>query len=141
MVQEDWGVWAAAIARRRPLPWWKLVGAGRSRPSGPHFGRGLAREVKHNTANTSRRSRKLIRARAGAPHGGGGTGSWQRGGRARTEGERKGKRVRRVPYHPWKLRRRLAVEDRFERRHGSARLGEGWGCGGGLGGSARDGCG
>jgi hypothetical protein len=89
---------AAAIARRRPLPWRRLAGDGRSRPSGPHFGRALAQEVKHGTANTIRHLRKLIRVRAGAPHDGGGAGSRQRGGRARAAGEGERKRARRVPY-------------------------------------------
>jgi hypothetical protein len=48
---------------------------GRSRPSGLGFGRGLAREVEQDMANSSRHSRRLIRVRAGAPRGWGGTGS------------------------------------------------------------------
>jgi hypothetical protein len=42
---------AAAIARRRAPPWWRLAGDGRSRPSGLHFERGLAREDAHGTRN------------------------------------------------------------------------------------------
>jgi hypothetical protein len=83
--------------------------------------------------NSSRRSRRRIRARFGAPHGVGGSGSRRQGGRARAEGERKGEGARRDPYHPKVLRRQLAVGDWWrqgeivaalssvERRHGDAR--------------------
>jgi hypothetical protein len=96
---------------RRSLPWRRLAGVGQTWPSGLHLGRDQALEVEHDAVNSFRRSRRLNTARVGAPHGGGGTGSRRQGGRARAEGDRKGAGVRRVPYHPWKLRRRLAAED------------------------------
>jgi hypothetical protein len=114
MDQREWGsgVRAAAIARRRPLPWRQLAGDGRSRPSGPHFGRDQALEVERDTVNTSRHSRKLIRARVGAPHGEGGAGSRHRGKLARAEGKEKGEGAWRGPYHHRVLQRRLEAEDR-----------------------------
>jgi hypothetical protein len=88
--------WVAGL----PFPWWRFAGVGRSRPSRLHFGRGLAREVEHDTANTSSFSRWPIRVRFGAPHGGGGTSSRHRGELTREEGKGEGKRARRDPYHP-----------------------------------------
>jgi hypothetical protein len=75
-----------------PFPWRRFAGVGRSRPSGLHFGRGLAREVEHDTAYTSRYLRRPIRVRVGAPHGGGGTGSRQRVELACSEGKGEGKK-------------------------------------------------
>jgi hypothetical protein len=113
--QREWGrgVWAAAMARRRALPWRRLTGDGRSRPSGPHFERDQALEVERDTVNTSRHSRKLIRAWVGAPNGEGGAGSRHRGKLARADGKEKGEGARRGPYHLRVLRRRLEAEDRW----------------------------
>jgi hypothetical protein len=103
----------AAIARQRPLPRRRFTGGGRSRPSGPHFERHQVLEVEHDALNTPRRSGKQFRARVGASHDGGGTGSRRQRGRACAEGNREGKGARRVPYLPWKLRWWLAVGDRW----------------------------
>jgi hypothetical protein len=65
------------------------------------------------TLNTSRHSRKQIRARVGAAHGGGGAGSRHRGELARAEGKKEGEGARRDPYHPRVLRRWLEAEDRW----------------------------
>jgi hypothetical protein len=97
------------------LPRRRFTGDGRSWPSGLHPGGGQALEVEHDVVNSSRRSRRRIRARVGAPHGEGGSGSRRQGGRARAEGERKGEGARRDPYHPRVLRRQLAVEDWWRR--------------------------
>jgi hypothetical protein len=61
---------AAAPGHRSHFPRRRFAGVGRSRPSGLHFGRGLAREVELDTANTSGYSRWLIRVRVGAPTAG-----------------------------------------------------------------------
>jgi hypothetical protein len=58
------GVWAAAMARRRALPWRRLAGVGQTWPSGLHLGRGQALEMEHNAVNTSGRSRRLAKAQA-----------------------------------------------------------------------------
>jgi hypothetical protein len=63
--------------------------------------------------NSSRYSRRLITVWVGAHYGGGCTGSRQRGELARAEGKGEGKRARRFPYHPMKLRWWLEVEDRW----------------------------
>jgi hypothetical protein len=101
------------MARRRALLWRRLAGDGRSLPFEPHFERDQALEVERDTVNTSRHSRKLIRARVGAPHGEGGAGSRHRGKLARAEGKEKGEGARHGPYHPRVLRRRLEAEDRW----------------------------
>jgi hypothetical protein len=51
------------IARRRWLPRRRLAGVGPTWPSGLHLGRGQALEVEHDAVNSSRRSRRRIRAR------------------------------------------------------------------------------
>jgi hypothetical protein len=53
----------------------------------------LAREVKHDTANSPRHSRRLIRVWVGAHHGGGGIGTRQRGDLSRAEEKGAGKRA------------------------------------------------
>jgi hypothetical protein len=63
---------AAAIARRRPLPWRQLTGDGRSRPSGPHFERDLALEEARGTRNTPGRLARACSGCDGALGGGGG---------------------------------------------------------------------
>jgi hypothetical protein len=94
-----------------PFPRRRFAGVGRSRSFRLGFGWGLAREVEHDTTNSSRHSRRLIRVWVGAHHSGGGTGSRQRGDLARVEEKGKGKWARRAPYHPRKLRRRLEVKN------------------------------
>jgi hypothetical protein len=79
------------------------------------FGQGLAREVGHDTANSPRHLRRLIRVWVEAHHGGGGIGSRQRGDLARAEEKGEGKWARRAPYHPRKLQRRLEVKN-WQRR-------------------------
>jgi hypothetical protein len=105
----------AAIARRRPLPRRRFTGGDRSRPSGPHFERHQVLEVEHDALNTPGHSEKQFRARVGASHDGGGTGSRRQGGRTCAEGNRQGRGAQRVPYLPWKLRRWLAVGDWWRR--------------------------
>jgi hypothetical protein len=60
------------IARRRWLPRRRLAGVGQTWPSGLHLGRGQALEIEHDAVDSSRRSRRLTRARVGAAHGEGG---------------------------------------------------------------------
>jgi hypothetical protein len=50
----------------------RLAGVGQTWPSELHLGRDQALEVEHDVVNSSRCSRRRIRARIGAPHGEGG---------------------------------------------------------------------
>jgi hypothetical protein len=77
----------------------RLAGVGQIWSSRLHLGRGQALEVEHDAVNTSRRSRRLAKARVGAPHGEGGAGSRHRGKLACAEGKEKGEGARHGPYH------------------------------------------
>jgi hypothetical protein len=63
-----------AIDRRKTLPWRRLTGDGRTRPSGPHFGRDQALEDAHDTRNPSGWLAQVCGGCNGSRHGMGGSG-------------------------------------------------------------------